>query len=476
MKLHGKQMFRLLIIFLAFSMVLFSCAHKQAYKKALEFEKVGRYVESAEKDLEALDKKSDFTDAKSHLTFIAPKAYEELLNQSENFEKDSQWIEAVGSWKHLEILLNRFQRQQIILTTVDVKTRISQAIEKGTIYYYTTASGYFQSGQYLEAVDLYQKVLQLNSNYLDTRQKIWEGYSRLGDQKLQLKDYETAISHYQSALEFAENKISTNIAIAEAYYRWAEDFAQNNNFREATERYESALAAVPNYRDSEQRRKEVYAKAVKRVAVLPFKNSSSFKTDYSSLLTELFLNECIKANLKYTSFIDRENLAIILEEHKLAMAGVVDPEKAAEIGKLEGIHYFISGTVSQISQQNSPASFVDKSFEKTYTEKDTSGKDIQKIQLLNYKEYKASRSVQITASFQIVDVETGQYIAGDTFSENKMDEANWIRYSGNLDDLPRDKRNLVSQPTEPKSADFLINEGIQTLAPKMNKKMQEFFK
>jgi tetratricopeptide (TPR) repeat protein len=311
---------------------------------------------------------------------------------------------------------------------------------------------------------------------LDTRQKIWEGYIRLGDQKLQSSDYEPAISYYQAALRYAEGSGSTNTYIAEAYYRWGENFAHNNNFREATEKFEGALTAVPNYRDAEQRRKEVYAKAVKRVAVLPFKNSSSFKTDYSSLLTELFLNECIKANLKYASFIDRENLAIILEEHKLAMAGVVDPEKAAEIGKLEGIHYFITGTVSQISPQNTPASFVEKSFEKTYTEKDTSGKDIQKIKLLNYKEYKASRSVQITASFQIVDVETGQYIAGDTFSENKMDEANWIRYTGNLNDLPRDRRDLINQPTEPKSTDFLINEGIQTLAPKMSKKVQEFFK
>jgi tetratricopeptide (TPR) repeat protein len=476
MKIHFKQKFQLLITAIIVLTLSLNCAHKKAYKKALEFEKAGKYVESAEKDLEALDKKPEYTDAKTHLTFIAPKAYEELLSRSENYEKNNQWIEAAGSWKHLDILLGRMQRHQVILTTVDVKSRISQANEKGTNYYYSTASGYFQRGQFQEAVDLYQKVLQLSSNYLDTRQKLWEGYSQLGDRKLQAKDYAAAISDYQSALEFADNKTTTNTAIAEAYYRWAEDFTQRSNFREATERYESALAVVPNYRDAEQRRKEVYEKAVKRVAVLPFKNSTSLKADYSNLLTDLFLNECIKANLKYTSFIDRENLALILEEHKLAMAGVVDPEKATEIGKLEGIHYLITGTISQISQQNTPATFTDKTFEKTYTEKDTAGKDVQKIQLLKYKEYKASRSIQMTVSFQIIDVATGKYITGDTFSENNVDQTNWIRYSGNLNDLPRDKRNLIDQPSEPKSADLLINEGIQTLSDKMSKKVQDFFK
>jgi len=476
MKIHVKQAIMLSVICLASFMIFFGCAHKKAYQKALEFEKAGQYVESAEKDLEALDKKSDYAEARSHLTFIAPKAYEELFNRAEKFEKESQWIEAGDTWKQLEILLNRFQRHQIVLTTIDVKSRISQATEKGTVYYYTNASIYFQSGRYLEAVELYEKTLQLNSNYLDTRQKIREGYSRLGDQKLQGSDYGSAISYYQSALKYSENNTSINTSIAEAYYRWGDSFAFFFNFPATTEKFEGALAAVPNFRDAEIRRKEVYQKAVKRIAVLPFKNSSTFSAQYSSLLTDLVLNECIKANLKYASFIDRENLALILEEHKLAMAGVVDPEKAAEIGKLEGIHYFITGTLSQISQQNTPATFVDKSFEKTYTEKDTSGKDIQKIQMLHYKEYKAARSIQIAASFQIVDVETGQYIAGDAYSENKLDEANWIRYSGNLNDLPRDKRSLVNQSTEPKSADFLINEGIKTLAPKMSLKVQEFFK
>ena len=83
MKIHVKQAIMLSVICLASSMIFFGCAHKKAYQKALEFEKAGQYVESAEKDLEALDKKSDYAEARSHLTFIAPKAYEELFNRAE---------------------------------------------------------------------------------------------------------------------------------------------------------------------------------------------------------------------------------------------------------------------------------------------------------------------------------------------------------------------------------------------------------
>lgn len=471
-----ERVVSLLSIFLMISLFT-QCAHKKAYKKALELEKAGQYLAAAEKDLEALDKKSNFTDARDHLAIIAPKAYQELLSKSENFERNSQWLEAIESWKHLEVLLTRFQRHNIHVAATDVRGRLARAEQTGSSYYYKQGQQYFSARQYEEAATNFSKVMKISGNYLDTRNKLWESLVKLGDQKLRMKDFASSIQFYQTSLNYTDNKDVSNQLIANAYYQWAEQFMFEKNYREATEKFESVLQVDPAYRDAKNRREDAFQKAVKRVAILPFRNSSTNKSDkYSNLLTDIVLNDCINANLKYAIFINRANLDLILEEHKLAMAGVLDASKAAEIGKLEGIHYFVTGSITQITQQNSPTSYVTQSFDKMYTVKDSAGNPLQKTETYQYLEYTASRTVQITTSFQLVEVETGRYLMGENYSEEASDAANWIHYKGNINDLPKDKQALVMQKAEPKSGELLTNDAMQGISNKIAGKLVDFFK
>ncbi len=455
---------------------LSSCAHKQAYKKALEFEKSGQFLAAAEQDIRALDKKSDFTEAQVHLTQVAPKAYNELLKGTNLLESKSEWMQAITNWQRMEQLLNGFQRHGISLITVDVVQRLSAAKEKGTAYYYQTAGQMMNSRQYAEAISHYQNVLKIDGNYRDTREKIWQAYVRLGDEHLNNQQFADALSNYQSAAQYTTDTRTTNQLIAETYYRWADQMAVANNFREATEKFESVLNIDPHYRDAGNRREEAYKKALRRVAILPFKNSADQDVQSSNILTDNILNSCIKANLKYAMFIDRANLDLLLEEHKLSMSGVIDPEKTAEIGKLEGLHHIVTGTITQLTVQNTPLSGVDQTYQKSYTEKDTAGNDITKTRDVRYREYSSSRTVQIAASFQIVEVETGRYVAGDNFSARIHDEAVWIRFDGNINDLPADKQRLVNKKTEPRSAETLVSEGLENISEKMSKKIIDYFK
>ena len=361
---YRKVLPKFILFTLMVILTFFSCAHKKAYKKALELEKSGQYVQAAEKDLEALDKKSDFTDAKEHLQIIAPKAYEELLGRAGNYERNQNWIEAINSWNHLNTLLTRFQRHGVYLSTINVGERLTHAKDNGLRFYYNNAQQYFLAGDYNRAITAYKNVHQIAGFYLDTKDKLRQAHIRLGDQGLARKEFETAVNYYTAAREYSDDIMRTNQNIAEAYYQWAEDFSIKENYREATEKFETCLQIVQNYRDAEQKRKYNYEKAVRRVAIMPFGNATPFGMQYSNLLTEELINDCIKKQLKYASFMTRSHLDQIMEEHKLAMAGLVDPSKASEIGKLEGIHYFITGNVTQISEQTSPSSFVEKTHEK----------------------------------------------------------------------------------------------------------------
>ncbi len=471
---YCKTLPKFILFTLMVTMTFFGCAHKKAYKKALELEKSGQYVQAAEKDLEALDKKSDFTDAKEHLQIIAPKAYEELLGRAENYERNQNWIEAINSWNHMNTLLTRFQRHGVYLTTINVGEHLTRAKANGLKFYYNNAQQYFLAGDYHRSITAYKNVHKIAGFYLDTKDKLRQAHIRLGDQSLARKEFEAAVNYYTAAREYSDDIMRTNQNIAEAYYQWAGDLSIKENYREATEKFETCLQIVPNYRDAEQKRKYNYEKAVRRVAVMPFGNATPYGMQYSNLLTEELINDCIKKQLKYASFMTRSHLDQILEEHKLAMAGLVDPSKASEIGKLEGIHYFITGNVTQISEQTSPSSFVEKTHEKTYTEKDTAGNDITKTHTIYYREYKKSRTVLIAASFQIVEVETGKYVAGDNYSEKFIDEAIWVRYQGSIYDLPKETQKLINGRSEPKSGDILINDGMRQIANKMSQKIVSF--
>ena len=463
------------IALLCSAALVIGCAHKKAHKRALEYEKSGRYVEAARKDLEALDKKPGYEEALAHLQQVAPSAYQELLTRTETFEANAQWLEAVQSYNELEALLQRFVRHNLVLQTIDVSSRKVQARDKGAAHHYDNAERYFGAGDYDQAISQYKKVTALAGYHRDTKDKLGQAHTRLGDRDLQAQLFQAAISNYEQALNYAAETAALKQQIAETHYRWAVQFEANKNFREAMAKFEGALQAVPAYKDAALRAKEAYEKAVQRVAILPFRNRTSYTGQYGYLVTEEILGKCINANLKFAVFINRANLDQIFEEYKLSQSGAVDERRAVEIGKLEGLHSFVTGAITEISVQTTQPDFVEKTHDKVYTVKDSAGKAIQKTEKIYYREYTTTRKAQVFASFQIVDVETGRYLSSETFSESSEDRANWVRYQGSMKDLPENKQKLLDAAGEPKAAEIMINDLVRRVADKMSEKILRFY-
>lgn len=453
------------------------CAHKRAYKRALAFAEEGNFVESAEQDLRALDKKPEYDDAKDHLKIVAPKAYQELLDRSQGLQSLSRWIEAIETYQYMESLVARFYDNNIVLQTISIPDRIAWARQEGRDYHYSSAERLFQSSEYLQAIEQYHKVIAIVGHYLDTREKLWRSNIELGNQLQSARQYESALNRFfRPALEFEINIDETNRLIAETYYRWADQLVSEGNHRGAYETFGRALEVIPDYRDAAERQDEAFEEALMRVAVLPFRNSTPFGGQYSNLLTDQVINRCINANLQYVVFATRSHLDRIIQEYELTVAGAVDPSTAVEIGKLEGIHYFITGNLTQISEQTTSPSFVERTLNKVITVRDSTGKEVKVTEKRFYREYTSRRTVQLGASYQIVDAETGRYIRSEDFSESIVDETRWIRYQGSINDLPESKRGFLDASTEPKSADMLINDGIRIIAEKMSQKIIRYYR
>ena len=85
-----------------------------------------------------------------------------------------------------------------------------------------------------------------------------------------------------------------------------------------------------------------------RIAVIEFKNKADNQWWYhggAEALQDVFVTELVKSG-KFR-VVEREQLAALMEEKNLALAGDIDPSTAVKIGKLLGVNYLLTGSVTE---------------------------------------------------------------------------------------------------------------------------------
>lgn len=88
--------------------------------------------------------------------------------------------------------------------------------------------------------------------------------------------------------------------------------------------------------------------AAEKLALLPFANLKGEMTDFGNYLSETLVTGLQRSG-KF-EVIERARLDTILEEHKLAQSGVVDPRTAQEIGKVAGAQWVGTGTFANLGR------------------------------------------------------------------------------------------------------------------------------
>ena len=93
-----------------------------------------------------------------------------------------------------------------------------------------------------------------------------------------------------------------------------------------------------------------------RIAVLEFKNKADNQWWYSGgaeAAQDVFVTELVKSG-KF-KVIDREQLAALMAEKNMSLAGDIDPASAIKAGKLFGCQYFLTGAVTEYGAQTTGA-------------------------------------------------------------------------------------------------------------------------
>lgn len=90
--------------------------------------------------------------------------------------------------------------------------------------------------------------------------------------------------------------------------------------------------------------KSITASGRKTVAVIDFTDLQGNVTELGRFLAEEFSIDLL-ADAKGFEVIDRTHLKSILQEHKLATTGLIDPQTARKLGQVAGVDTLVTGTI-----------------------------------------------------------------------------------------------------------------------------------
>ena len=89
-----------------------------------------------------------------------------------------------------------------------------------------------------------------------------------------------------------------------------------------------------------------------RIGIMEFQSKASGVSNREAqIITDLFTREL--ASSKSISVFEREQLALVGAEIKLSMSGLVDMDTAVEVGRLAGVQYILTGSVTELSGKKS---------------------------------------------------------------------------------------------------------------------------
>jgi len=86
----------------------------------------------------------------------------------------------------------------------------------------------------------------------------------------------------------------------------------------------------------------------KTIAVVDFTDLQGCVTELGRYMAE-DVSVALVNNAKGFDVIDRTNLRVLMQEHKLASTGIIDPETARQLGKVAGVDALVTGTIAPLS-------------------------------------------------------------------------------------------------------------------------------
>ncbi|HRN37914.1 MAG TPA: CsgG/HfaB family protein [Flavobacteriales bacterium] len=419
---------------------------KPLSKKAAKLDAGGMYAEAAEMYFQSAQRNANNVDAKIGLK----KTGQMLLN-----DKLSTFFKAFATGDSKEAAVNAF------LDAQSYRQRVGRA------------------GVVLEIPDSYAKDFdQVKGEYLV------DLYSQ-GNDLMAKDDYTGAEALFAKIgkLEpgYKDSKTLQDIAFLEPLYRSGKTALAAGQYRNAYNDLARVTGRNAQYKDAAALKQECVEKGRYPIAVLPFSTAGGVPAAQAASLQAHVTAALTNMNDPFISVVDRDNIQKILDEQKLGMSGMVDETSAVSAGKLMGAQAVVMGTVIAFSETPGRVRQSTKEGYESYQVKELNAETnayayVTRYKPVKYTELYKENKANLSFSFKLVSLETGQVLMSKVVEREANDHAWYASYDGNTQALypvlngQVDTRNsarrelgaLLAAPRTVKSTAELVNELLRT--------------
>ncbi|MCB5263050.1 MAG: CsgG/HfaB family protein [Candidatus Cloacimonetes bacterium] len=241
--------------------------------------------------------------------------------------------------------------------------------------------------------------------------------------------------------------------------------SSRNSQKTAAGFFKSALKLVPNFKDSAARYEAARQNAIIRVAITAFEDKSGVRESYGAIadiLTDLVVSRIIQdqSNSEFVEIITRGQMDELMKEQELSASGLVNEASAARIGLLLGAQEILGGRILQVDYVSPRITAIDlHETANVDIEDDIQERSDNKEVSCHFRKYTKSSSLQILASFSVVDVSTGRIKIQKSLSASQDFETEWGKIiSGDERALNSSQKSLAkkSEPAAPTAKEMVI--------------------
>lgn len=378
---------------------------KSLSRKAAKLEEAGLDKEASGLYFQSLQRNQNNVKARIGLKKTGQKLIDSKLNEFYKAHSVEAYKDAVYSY----------------IDAMDYKKKCAPFVELTVLAYY--------EDYYKESLD----------KYLDKR------YTK-GEELVYEEKYEEADKVFKEIVklnpEYKDAKEMASLTTVEPLYRKGVEAFESGKYRSSYSFMQKVLKVKPSYKDAIDYKDESLEKGTMTIAVLPFGDQSSVKSNLPGNIQAGIVQSLVKTDDPFLKVIDRKNTDVLLKEQKLSVNGVVSESSTINAGELLGAKVLITGKVLNYEKRGGTVKKQKKQGYTSFKTKKINPKTKETYYVTNYKktyynEYEGNVEVYCSFEYQMISAETGEILTSDVINVSKRDAVNYATYNG-------EKKNLYA--------------------------------
>lgn len=470
--------------------ILFSSGCAPYKMKAIRAERDQRYDLALKYCTKHLSSHKNDSSVLKILNQPAAGYYQEIQKQIQHFEKLDDWNRVINvADKGFQMLSEvaaiygtEFPTKAELeyLKSKTKQSKLNQAEEL-----YLAAKQLYQNNDLEEALEKFNESLAFAQHYRDAEQLVAEIKGKLAQQNYQSakqllsqKNLDEALNRFIKTRDYAphfldidEHISQVQSQLAEQHYNKGRDYYNFADYKTALAELEQSLNYQPDHAGVVDLYEKVKSKLTVRMAIFPFE-TLRLDNKFGRIMSDKILTDAFSKKTKLIQFLERDNLQKIFEEQALSQTGVIDENTAVEVGKVSGVNTIVMGTVTLVSNQITGPTrrTLTEQYDKKY--RDVKGVERKKKESFNYTEIEKERKVEVSISYRLISVETGEILYSETFSQTETDVVQWINCPRQfVSKLSQSEQGRLKSQKEPAPAETLINAAIEKIADRASSEM-----